>query len=351
MMKKAIFGITCAVLMLISCNPCYDDDRAEGEIYVDQIESAEGNVVITESGMKVYLLGIKDGDAVGKTFLEKYVGETIHVIADSKLEQDPVGVDSIWGYAVFEDGRCLNHLLLLQEPQLFTPINVEDSLDNFRPPKDNNQEISDMGLYLKQRVFMIEVPEGGGLSNFGTGFFINDEGVAVTNHHVFDGSNDAFCYPFNSALTQDYEIDVNQRYNASTNNIIISDSILDITIFKVQLPQGVRSNFLSLAKKHIGQGEKLYTIGNPVSVNEVLVGTLTDGLVSGYRELNSKKPLVQYTLSTNCGNSGGPVCDKRGKVVAVHCAGDKALQNVNYGIDILAVRNLLKNCGLYYGGK
>lgn len=45
------------------------------------------------------------------------------------------------------------------------------------------------------------------------------------------------------------------------------------------------------------------------------------------------------------------VCDKNGNVIAVHCMGDKTKQNVNFGIDILAVREILGNLGLYYGGK
>lgn len=60
---------------------------------------------------------------------------------------------------------------------------------------------------------------------------------------------------------------------------------------------------------------------------------------------------MQYTMSTNGGNSGGPVCDEYGRVIAVHELGRKDLQNVNFGIDILQVRDVLNGLSINYGGK
>ena len=352
MVLRAILTVVSLTLFVTSCHRNNTDDEFDGEIFADQMADVTGgNVIVTETGMNVYLLGVKEGDEIGTGFLLKYVGETIHVIADSNLDQDPAGTDSIWGYAVLDDGLCINHMLLKQEPQLYSPVNLEDSLDSFRPKKDDVQDIQDMGLYLKQRAFLIEVPVGGGLSNYGTAFFINDDGIAITNHHVFDGSDDANCYLYSTKYFDDSGIDSEKSLTAYVRDIIYTDAALDITVFKVSMPQGTKSNYFCLAKKHISQGDKIFTIGNPVGQAEILTATLTDGIVSGYREQHSEKPLVQYTLSTNHGNSGGPVCDKSGKVIAVHCMGDKTKQNVNFGIDILAVRNKLGKLGLYYGGK
>lgn len=355
MVKQIIVALISAwvALSFLSCRGGVSEaDCFDGEIYVDQIATASGgNVIITDMGMNVYLLGIKEGDELGTAFLKKYIGETIHVIADSHLEQDPVGTDSIMGYAVLDNGVCINHMLIKQEPQLFSPINVEDSLENFQPDDGGSQEITDVCLYMKQRTFMIEIPQGGGVSSYGTGFFINDEGIAVTNFHVFDGSNDAFCYLYDTTNLDDNEIHYDLRRDAVTSEIIDCDEDLDITVFKVRLLNDEKSHFFKLTNRHIAQGERIYTIGNPVDQANVLVGTFTDGLVSGYRHQDEEKPLVQYTLSTNSGNSGGPVCDKNGIVIAVHCMGDKSKQNVNYGIDILSVRKMLNKLGFYYGGK
>ena len=60
---------------------------------------------------------------------------------------------------------------------------------------------------------------------------------------------------------------------------------------------------------------------------------------------------MQYDMTTNPGNSGGPVCDKYGQIVAVHELGNKNMQNTNYGIDARQVRAVLNKLGLKYGGK
>ena len=56
-------------------------------------------------------------------------------------------------------------------------------------------------------------------------------------------------------------------------------------------------------------------------------------------------------MTTNGGNSGGPVCDKCGQIVAVHELGDKSMQNTNYGIDAMQLRVVLDQLNLNYGGK
>ena len=67
--------------------------------------------------------------------------------------------------------------------------------------------------------------------------------------------------------------------------------------------------------------------------------------------------MVQYEMSTNGGNSGGPVCNNQGWIIAVHELGVKddgnghATTGLNFGIDILAVRQVLDRLGLNYGGK
>ncbi len=355
MMKRPVrlaFTLMFVVLVTSCVNGGHGEGIFDGEVYVDQVVSASsGNVIKTVNGMNVQLLGIKEGDELGTVFLKKYIGETIHVIEDSHFEQDPIGTDTIYGYVVLDDGVCVNHLLLKQEPQLFTPINLEDSLEEFSPNVNKPQEIVDICLYIKQRSFMIEVPLGGGVSNYGTGFFINEEGLAVTNSHVLDGSYDAFCYLYDTSSLDDNKIHQELKRDVAKSDILVCNKTLDITVFKVTLSDGDKSDYFIFSNKHIGQGEDVYTMGNPVDQASVLMGTFTNGVVSGYRNQDEEKPLVQYTLSTNCGNSGGPVCDKYGRVIAVHCMGDKSKQNVNYGIDILAVRKILNKLGFYYGGK
>jgi serine protease Do len=44
--------------------------------------------------------------------------------------------------------------------------------------------------------------------------------------------------------------------------------------------------------------------------------------------------VYQHTAGTNPGNSGGPVCDGRGRIIGVHYAGRKDVQGGNFAVPI-----------------
>lgn len=344
----------CAALLFGGCHSGNaDDDEFVGSVLFDNIDRVEnGNIIITTTEVPVKLIGVAAGFERGNTFLKKFIGEEIHVIEDSSLPQNAVGADTIYGYVVLEDHRCINRMLLEQEPELYDPINLEDSLETFRPASISNVDIPDLSLYIKQRSFLIEVPLGGGLTAYGTGFFINDKGLAITNNHVLDGTCSASAYLYDPTSIDDSEIYSHLRRDIRIDDILWTDPEIDISVFRVTLKNSDQPSYFNLAKKHVPQGTKVGTIGNPVSQNAgVLSGSWSHGEVSAYRGKGSNRPLVQYTLSTNGGNSGGAVSDPTGTVIAVHDLGDKSMQNVNYGIDILAVRPILDKLGESYGGK
>jgi serine protease Do len=71
---------------------------------------------------------------------------------------------------------------------------------------------------------------------------------------------------------------------------------------------------LPLRQDAINVGEEVYAIGSPLS--KELSFSLTRGIVSGFRTIDGV-PLVQTDASVNPGNSGGPLVDKKGRLLAV----------------------------------
>jgi serine protease Do len=77
----------------------------------------------------------------------------------------------------------------------------------------------------------------------------------------------------------------------------------------------------------LGQGDTLYTVGNPIG----LKFTVTAGIFSGFYN-NEDVKLLQTDAPINPGNSGGPLLDKHGRVVGINTLVVKNTQGIGFAI-------------------
>src|SRR5207248_2526247 len=84
---------------------------------------------------------------------------------------------------------------------------------------------------------------------------------------------------------------------------------------------------------------KVFAIGSPLG----LANTLSDGLVSGHREIDSVT-VIQTTAPISPGSSGGPLLGADEKVVGVTTFAFKGGQNLNFAIPAAHVARLLLRC-------
>lgn len=343
------FAMFCASSFFIGCSS--NSSSSEEGYYVEDVE---GNTLITNIGVKIKLLGVKEDSKQAEQFLRKHaVGRYVDLLPDSYTGGEiKTSEDEVWRYVFLSDQeenkprKCLNSMIIDQyRKDVWDPSYVTDSLKVYSAlidRKEPSNKISDLALYMKQRTFLIRTPEG-----IGTGFFINDSGTAITNNHVLNNADaEVFLY---AEDPDDSQIYANQQRNI--NNIVYTNPELDITIFNVNLNSNERVPYFSLADRHAKQGEFCATLGNPHNLTATYSAP---GSVSAYRTdpySDREVVMMQYTIPTNGGNSGGPVCLENGLVYAVHEMGDRSMQNTNYGIDILQVRNVLDQLGIKYGGK
>lgn len=356
-MKKIIIIAIAVIAVIFLYNEFVDGDGTSGGDakitgYQGQIESMEGNVLKLTSGLKVELIGVKSGRTDIKMYVEnKYIGQNVYLIADSKEKQTFGTTDeTVPAYVILEDdgNKCLNHIILNECNDALDVSKLNDSIQ-WASNVDKLTPIDDIALYMKQRSFLIVDKEA---QTIGTGFFINADGLALTNWHVLKpGKEDvsvAVLYENNPDDSQIYS-----KKKRRIKNILDSSPLpngLDVTIFSVELEQGENVPYFNLVKRHINVGERCATFGNP----EGLTASFSDGSISAYRPDDDRQDvqLVQYTIGTNGGNSGGAVCEEKyGQVIAIHEMGMKDKQGLNFGIDILQVRMWLDELGLKYGNK
>ena len=85
-------------------------------------------------------------------------------------------------------------------------------------------------------------------------------------------------------------------------------------------------------------GETVYAIGSP----EGLEGSLSNGLITGRRVLESGVPHLQTNAAISHGSSGGPLLDSTGAVVGVVVATHADGQNLNLALPASEVFGFLK---------
>jgi serine protease Do len=152
------------------------------------------------------------------------------------------------------------------------------------------QQISD----LRQQVVTVITPGGSG-----SGFYIAD-GMLLTNHHVIAGYSDVKIRFFGGREVSGLVVSSNARRDVAL----------------VQAAGGVTG--LPLQTEQPQLGAQIYVIGSPVT--RELEGTVTTGIVSSHRT-TEEGPVIQSDVAVTHGNSGGPMFDDKGNVIALVVSG------------------------------
>ncbi len=141
----------------------------------------------------------------------------------------------------------------------------------------------------------------------GSGFLISADGKILTNSHVV--TNDK---------TLEVTLSDQTRYKAT---LVTRDESNDLAL--IQITPRKSLPFLHLGDSDgIQVGQKVLAIGNPFGLN----GTLTTGVVSSLgRTIRGENDqelegLIQTDAAINFGNSGGPLLDSSGNVIAINTA-------------------------------
>jgi S1-C subfamily serine protease len=143
----------------------------------------------------------------------------------------------------------------------------------------------------------------------GSGFIIDPSGLAVTNNHVVTGGG---LYKVWVGGDQD------KTYNAKVLGVSECTDLAVIDIDGEDFP------YLQWSELPIDVGQEIYVAGFPLGEPEY---SLTKGIISkssanGETNWASVDKVISYDANTNPGNSGGPVVDPDGRVLAVHYAGN-----------------------------
>jgi S1-C subfamily serine protease len=157
-------------------------------------------------------------------------------------------------------------------------------------------------------------------SGSGTGFVVGADGRIATSLHVVQDHGAI------EITTADGRVYLDVR-------VVSYDQVHDLVVLKIPA-RGLHP--LRLTRRHLGPGEPVVAIGNPLGLDN----TVSDGVVSALRERRAGE-LIQISAPISPGSSGGPVLDDHGRVVGIATLVSTVGQNLNFATPVAYLSPLI----------
>jgi S1-C subfamily serine protease len=147
---------------------------------------------------------------------------------------------------------------------------------------------------------------------FGSGVFINDDGLIATNKHIVGTDSKAIV-----RLADSSEIE---------GQVVRSFADYDLAFIKVDV-SGNKYGTLQ-EKPAIKVGQRVFAIGHPLG----LKNTLTQGVVSSIARLIRGTHYIQTDAAVNPGNSGGPLLNDFAEVIGLNTLVVRDVQGIGFAV-------------------
>ena len=161
----------------------------------------------------------------------------------------------------------------------------------------------------------------------GSGVVLDDKGHVLTNYHVVDDAEQVLVTLADGRVLK--------------GNVVGGDEETDVAVLKVEDGTLPPAEFGDSDALRVGQ--PVLAIGNPLG----LAGgpTVTSGVVSSLRRslrgpYGDGLKVIQTDAAVNPGNSGGPLVDLEGRVVAITAATMPWAEGIGFAIPVNAAREI-----------
>ena len=343
-MKRIIYSL---VITFISISVAFADNIKVNGMHSTVIKVISGNQVELQNGTKVVLLGVQDSENAKKYLEQNVKGKQVNIVADSKQQQyisSPLTTIRAYVNVAAGNVSVQRKLLLTRMAKLDVTLRF-DSLKTYSDlVKTNIQselKLSELRTVMLPATFLIRTESG-----IGTGFFINDNGLAITNNHVWNGNERAIIYKINDDGSYD-------TFNTRLISRMITtyrEGKVDFTIFMVQLDNGEKSAYLPIVRQQATIGEEVAKLGCGLGNG----ATFNNGVLSRYND-----GFLTHTIGIDGGDSGSPLCNMRGEVIGINVSipiaeidesgTEKLARGQSYAVDILIIKEVLEKLGIEYG--
>ena len=142
----------------------------------------------------------------------------------------------------------------------------------------------------------------------GTGFYLREHNLIVTNNHVIEGNSEVVINGVN--------------IKKQLVGVLYTDPRYDLAFLAAPEEKDAFPNVNIKKGAEMKEGDKVLAIGHPFGLKY----TFTQGIISNPRHLANDLVYLQHDAAINPGNSGGPLVTDSGEVIGVNTF---IIQNAN----------------------
>ena len=162
----------------------------------------------------------------------------------------------------------------------------------------------------------------------GTALFIKKKGYLLTNNHVVEGCS----------LSK-----ISYKNNDYDTKLIATDRTLDLALLKSELKP---KTFINFSDNDVKKLDTIYVAGYPLGIEGLSDDLkMNPGVVSSLKGFDNNSNEIQIDAAINSGNSGGPIINENGDLVAITVSGmaKDQTEGINFGIKSSAAERFLKS--------
>ncbi|RYD54937.1 MAG: trypsin-like serine protease [Sphingobacteriales bacterium] len=165
----------------------------------------------------------------------------------------------------------------------------------------------------------------------GTGFYLQDYDLIVTNNHV---------------VRDNQRVTVKARsFEKKLAQVVFTDEKHDLAFLMPPVDMSSMQEIELGEYNTMKDGDSVVAIGHPYGLNY----TATQGVISRVNRVQQGIRYIQIDAAINPGNSGGPLVDERGQVVGVNTFIIKGGDNLGFALPVSYLRDALEHYSLVYG--
>lgn len=175
--------------------------------------------------------------------------------------------------------------------------------------------------------------------SLGSGFIISKDGYIVTNNHVIDGADKIEVALYSKEKKRGPEA----KENIVQAKLVGADPATDVALLKIDLKRDLPFAYLGDSNQ-MTKGDWVLALGNPFGLDH----SVSLGIISATgREIspnaNTRRfdDFIQTDAAINFGNSGGPLVNLRGEVIAINTAITAQGSGIGFAVPVNIAKDII----------